>query len=235
MNEGRAMRGALCAFANRSGAGLVALVLALMATVACSDGGPDHASSSSATTGSSTTTTQPSASDDPESAFAAVEDVVNEATSLADKMYQDPAGTIDDPDQADLEHYRSLFTDGAETPAGVEAQLRNLAEAGQRLRASPVSGVYRETKVFGFRAVDPETVRFRVCSLRDQETVDAAGAVVSQVAEVVQGDGEARRESGVWLFYGVDPDDDGPLALTPGAVNSGFCDTVAATAGEPAS
>ena len=217
-----------------SAAGVVA-VLALLATAACSGDSSDGETDPPTPETTTTSTTQPSATEDPDAAFAAVEEVVLEATSLADEMYQDPAGTIDDPGQGNLERYRSLFTDGAETPAGVEAQVRNLAQAGQRLRASPASGVYRETRVYGFNAVDPETVRFRVCSLRDQETVDSAGTVISQVAEVVQGDGEARRENGVWLFYGVDPDDDGPLTLAPGQANSGFCDTVATAAGETTS
>jgi hypothetical protein len=150
-------------------------------------------------------------------------------------MYQDPAGTLDDPDHASLERYRSLFAEEATTPESIEAQLQQLADAGQRLRASPASGIFRESRTFGFEAVDADTVRFRACSLRDIETVDANDVVVSQLAEVEQGDGEALRENGVWRFYGVSPDPDGPVPLTPGTAASGFCDTVAASTGEASS
>jgi hypothetical protein len=212
---------------------LVSVCFVVVLLAACS-GGDEPESGADTTARSTTTTTQPSATDDEAAAFAAVEEVVLEALSLADKMYQDPAGTVEDPEQEDLERYHSLFAEGAETPDLVEEGIRTLAADGLRLRASPATGVFRETRVYSPQVVDADTVRFRVCALRDIETVDSAGNVVNQRAEVEQGVGEARREGGVWRFFGVSPADTGPLPLTPGAVNSGLCDTVAAEVEGPA-
>jgi hypothetical protein len=163
---------------------------------------------------------QPSA-DRPEAAFPVVEDVVVEATGLADELFQDPAAVDDDGDA--VRRFTALYTADSPTPAGVLAQLRTLADSGRRYRPGP-SGRMRDVGVYRMQAVDPDTVALRVCAIEDVEVVDAAGAVVERRSQITQGDAWAIRAGGVWRFAGIDPDEAAILPIAPGSAPSGFCD-----------
>jgi hypothetical protein len=163
---------------------------------------------------------QPSA-DRPEAAFPVVEDVVVEATGLADELFQDPTALDDDSDA--VRRFTDLYTADSPTPAGVLAQLRTLADSGRRYRPGP-SGRMRDVGVYRMQAVDPDTVALRVCAIEDVEVVDAAGAVVERRSQITQGDAWAIRSGGVWRFAGIDPDEAAILPIAPGSAPSGFCD-----------
>lgn len=205
---------------------VVPIVAAGLLASACSGGnsGADLAGKTTTTTVATTTTTAPSATEDEAAAFAQVEELVLEATSLADRLFQDPS-VIEDPDNEGLAQLRELYTDDSPTPEGVEAQLRDLADEEQRLRPAE-SGVFRDLGVYNLAAVDEDTVRFRVCALEDRQRVNSAGDVVEEIARVVQGDGEARRVEGEWRFFGVNPDEDASREISPGTGARGFCDAV---------
>jgi hypothetical protein len=210
---------------------VLALAIATgLAAAACGGdddgGGPDPGDGNPAS--SATTTTQPSAVDDPDAAFDAVERLVVESTDLAADMYEDPQAALDDPDNDDLERYRAMFAEGIDSPEQTEQTLRDLANAGRHMQPS-ASGVFSLASAYAFRAVDADTVSFRACVLLDQETVDADGNIVVREATAVVGDGEARREGGLWRFAGVVPDPSGVVTLEPGQANSSYCDFVAST------
>lgn len=191
--------------------------------MACSD--DDTATGSDVTTttlADATTTTQPAATEDGEAAFDAVEEVVVEATGLADRLFQDPT-VVDDPDNGDLVGLRELYTDDSPTPDGVEAQLREMAANGERGRPTPGGAVYREVVPYAFEAVDEDTVRFDTCNQRDSQIVDADGEVVETIAEIVFVGGTAERVDGVWRFVGLSSDLDRSNPITPGSSQAGYC------------
>jgi hypothetical protein len=201
--------------------GLVAVVA--VSAAACSD--DDTAASGdgeTTTTASTTTTTQPSATDDPDAAFDAVEEVVLEATSLADRLFQDPT-VVNEPDNDDLERFREIYTDDSPTPDGVEAQLRDLAERGQRGRPTPGGEVYREVAPYAFEVLDADTVGFDTCNQVDRQVVDAAGQVIETSAQIVFVAGTARRVDGIWRFEGLSNDLSRNNPIRPGDSRAGYC------------
>jgi hypothetical protein len=170
-----------------------------------------------------TTTTQPPASD--EAARAVVDDLVAEATALADRLFRDPAAALE-PGSDDLDRLREIYVGGSPVPDGVSTQLRDLAALGRRHRAG-ASGVYREVAVFDWEPpTDDDTLRFRTCSMVDTEVVDATGRVVDHFAELILTGGEARRVDGVWRFGGFTDDSAQRLEIAPGTARPGYCRSV---------
>lgn len=170
-----------------------------------------------------TTTTQPPASDD--AARAVVDDLVAEATALADRLFRDPAAAVA-PGGDDLDRLREIYVDGSPVPDGIAAQLRELADLGRRHRAA-ASGLYREVAIFDWEAPpDDDTLRFRTCSMVDTEVVDATGQVVDHFAELILTGGEAHRVDGVWRFRGFTDDSPQRLAIVPGTARPGYCHSV---------
>jgi hypothetical protein len=196
------------------------LIVAAAAISGCA--GTDRGAGGTAATGGDEGSggPQPSA-DRPEAAFPVVEDVVIQATGLADELFQDP--TVVEDDSAAVRRFAALYTADSPTPAGVLAQLRTLADSGRRYRAGP-SGRMRDVGVYRMQAVDRDTVALRVCAIEDVEVVDSAGAVVERRSQITQGDAWAVRAGGVWRFAGIDPDEAATLPIAPGSAPSGFCD-----------
>jgi hypothetical protein len=196
------------------------LIVAVAAISGCA--GTDRGAGGTAATGGDEGSggPQPSA-DRPEAAFPVVEDVVIEATGLADELFQDP--TVVEDDSAAVRRFTALYTADSPTPAGVLAQLRTLADSGRRYRAGP-SGRMRDVGVYRMQAVDRDTVALRVCAIEDVEVVDSAGAVLERRSQITQGDAWAVRAGGVWRFAGIDPDEAATLPIAPGSAPSGFCD-----------
>jgi hypothetical protein len=189
--------------------------------------GDDTARSASAggtasTSSTTTSTSQPRAlGDDQQPAFSLVEQLVLDATSLTDRLLQDPT-LASGENSAELEQLERLYTSDSTTPAQVEARITELLSRGERVQAAG-SGVFREFMVHGMAAVDANTVRFNFCANQDQETVNAAGEVVDRFAEVSQGAGEARYADGRWRFYGLHRDEATSLPTEPGNALVGFC------------
>jgi hypothetical protein len=202
-------------------AALVTASLVLFAGCGDDDSGDSGRDDGESGADSSSATTQPPATD-ADAAFPIVEDIVLEATRLVDELYQDPT-VVDDPNDADIERLREIYTDDSPTPDAVTEQLHELADNGQKMRAAD-SGVFRDLGVYQMTAAGDDTVRFRVCATEDRETIDADGSVVDQRAQVTQGTGEARRIDGIWRFYGIHPEEDRTLTIEPGSANPGFCD-----------
>ncbi|HET6953513.1 MAG TPA: hypothetical protein VFI47_24255 [Acidimicrobiales bacterium] len=199
----------------------VALLLALWPAVAgCAGSGSAAEGRREGSGHDPATGPQPSA-DEPDAAFPVVEDVVIEATDLADELFQDPT-VVGDGDAA-LRELAAVYTADSPTPAGVLAQLRALNDKGQRYRPGP-SGRLRDVGVYRMQVVDRDTVALRVCAVEDVEVVDAAGSVVERRSQVTQGDGWALRAGGVWRFAGIDPDETATLPIAPGSAPTGFCD-----------
>jgi hypothetical protein len=200
----------------------------LLAAAACG-GGDDHRRpdpGGGATATSATTTTQASAVDDPDAAFDAVDRVVGEYAELLGDMYQDPDAALNDPDNDDLERYRPLFTEGLDTPDLTEQRLRDLVAAGRHMQP-PSGDVLSQASTSQFSAVDADTVTFRACLLIDQETVDTDGNVVDSRASLVLGEGQAKREGGLWRFAGVEPDRSAPSTIEPGQASPNYCEITA--------
>jgi hypothetical protein len=166
------------------------------------------------------TTAQPAASN-PEAAFPVAENIVLEATELANELFQNPS-VVDDEGSATLARFDEIYTEDSPTPAGVIAQLRALNDNGERYRPGP-SGVLRDLDVYRMTAVDDDTIRLRVCAVEDVEVVDESGTVVATRSQITQGDGGLRRSDGVWRFIGIDPDETATLPIAPGSAGSGFC------------
>jgi hypothetical protein len=207
--------------------GLVA-VLVVSAT-ACSDddtaAGDDN---DTGTTVASTTTTQPPAND--EASHEVVEELVVEATELADELFQDPTA-VDDPDNEALARLREIYTEDSPTPDGVEEQLRDFVASGQHQRPA-ANGIFREVSVYAFEAVDSDTLAFDTCNQIDKETVDADGEVVGTDARVVFVGGEAHRVDGAWRFVGLSNDTSRSNPIAPGTAEQGLCAQLAAEAPE---
>jgi hypothetical protein len=201
------------------------VTVALTVLAACGDDDADDGRSDGTNTepGSSTSTTQPPATDE-EDAFPIVEDLVTEATALADELFQNPSA-VEDPHNPELARLREIYTEDSDTPDGVVAQLQELVDRGQRERPSE-SGVFRDLGVYQMATVDRDTIRFRICATEDSEVIDEEGNVVDQNAQVVQGVGEARRVDGTWRFFGIHLEDDRTLPIAPGTANPGFCDAL---------
>lgn len=209
-----------------SAVALTAVAVLGLVGASCSGDDDDDPASRRTTTTETPATTQPEASGEGQAAaYTAVESEVLEATDLTDRLFKDPSA-IDFPDDPELERLRGFYTPDSGVPAGVIDQLQGLAEADQHLQPSSVSGVFREMRVVGLEAVDPNTIRFRFCANQDRETVDRDGNVVSQRAEVTQGTGEARRVEGVWLIHQMDRDAATSLPVQPGQATPGICDTL---------
>jgi hypothetical protein len=208
--------------------GLGALLLGI--TIGCSEDEPEHRSGGDTPTESSTTTTtQPPATD--EAAKAEVEAVVAEATTIVDELLQDPA-LIDDPDDDRLDRLVELYTPDSPIPSGVEAQVHEMADAGEYRRPSG-SGIFRELTIYEWTSPpDENTLQFDTCALIDDELVDASGAVIETEARVIYAAGEARRIDGVWRFYGLSNDISRSMPFTPGSGTPGFCDGLE-TGGDP--
>jgi hypothetical protein len=158
----------------------------------------------------------------PDAAFPVVENLVVEATGLADQLFEDPS-VVEDGHAKLLSRFHDVYTADSPTPAGVEAQLRKLNAQGQRYRPGP-SGRLRDIGVYRMTASGADQVAFRVCAVEDMEIVDAAGKVVDRRSQVTQGDGWAERTGGIWRFAGIDPDEAATLPIAPGSAPSGFCD-----------
>lgn len=212
--------------AHRRWIAVIPALALLTVTAACSgddDAEPASRDDEQTDTTSATTTTQPPASDE-EAAYPIIRDLVLEATALTDQLFQDPTAA-EDPDNPDIERLRELYTEDSPTPDGVLDQLSDLADKGQRWRASQ-SGVFRDLGVYEMTTLDDDKVRFRICASEDLETVDENDHVVDQRAQVTQGVGEARRVDGIWRFYGINIEDDRTLEIAPGSANPGFCDSL---------
>jgi len=196
------------------------LIVAAVATSGCAGADRGTGVATDGGTDGDVTGPQPSA-DRPAAAFPVVEDVVIEATGLADELFQDPTAVDDDGDA--VRRFTALYTADSPTPAGVLAQLRTLADSGRRYRPGP-SGRMRDVGVYRMQAVDRNTVALRVCAIEDVEVVDAVGAVVERRSQITQGDAWAVRTGGIWQFAGIDPDEAATLPIAPGSAPSGFCD-----------
>jgi hypothetical protein len=197
---------------------LVAVVL--VSATACSDDDTSAADGTeTTTTAASTTTTQPPATD--VASHEIVEDLVLEATALADELFQDPTA-VEDPDNEALDRLREIYTEDSPTPDGVEEQLRELTANGQRERPSS-TGIFREVSVYAFEPVDADTLSFDTCNQIDTETVDADGTVVEREAMVVFVRGSARRVDGVWRFHGLSNDISRRNPIQPGRSEAGLC------------
>jgi hypothetical protein len=166
---------------------------------------------------------QPSANT-PAAAFPVVEDLVIEATDLANQLFQNPS-VVDDRHGELLTRFGEIYTPDSPTPAGVVAQLKDLNAQGRHYRAGP-SGKLRDVGVYRMTRIDGDQVAFRVCAVEDVEIVEAGGKVVGRRSQVTQGDGWAERTAGVWRFAGIDPDETATLRIAPGSAPSGFCDTL---------
>jgi hypothetical protein len=196
------------------------LALLVVLAAACSDDDSDGSNGDGTTTTVAiTTTTQPPATD--QASHEIVEDMVIEATELADDLFQDPSA-VEDPDNESLARLREIYTDDSPTPDGVEDQLRELARLGQYDRPA-ANGIFREVGVYAFEPSGQDTLRFDTCSQIDTERVDADGNVVSTEAMVRFSRGEARRIEGVWRFYGLSSDDSRVTEIEPGGASQGFC------------
>jgi hypothetical protein len=195
---------------------------------ACSDDDTSGADGETSTTVASTTTTQPPATD--EASHEIVEELVLEATGLADELFQDPTG-VEDPDNEALARLRELYTDDSPTPDAVEEQLRDFVASGQHQRPA-ANGLFREVGVYAFEAVDSDTLAFDTCNQIDKETVDANGEVVATDARVVFVSGEARRIDGAWRFVGLSNDTSRSNPITPGTAEQGLCAQLASEAPE---
>lgn len=206
------------------------LVLALLVAVGCSDGGSQASPDDETTTTAATTTTQPVASD--EASHEIVQEMVYEATSLADELFQDPA-LADDPDSTAMDRLREIYTDDSPTPAGLETQLEELVALGHHERPT-ANGMFREVSIYSFEPVDENTLQFETCSQIDTERVDSDGDVISTEAVVRFSRGEARRVDGVWRFYGLSNDDSRITEIEPGGSSHGFCARAADAASEGA-
>jgi hypothetical protein len=191
----------------------------LVSVSACSDDDTSAADGETSTTVASTTTTQPPATD--EASHEIVEELVLEATGLADELFQDPTG-VEDPDNEALARLREIYTDDSPTPDGVEERLRQLAANGQRERPSS-TGIFREVSVYAFEPVDEDTLSFDTCNQIDTETVDANGTVLETEALVVFVRGSARRVDGVWRFHGLSNDISRSNPISPGESEAGLC------------
>jgi hypothetical protein len=154
--------------------------------------------------------------------FPAVEDLVIEATGLADQLFEDPT-VVNEPGDQTLARFNEIYTDDSPTPEGVAAQLRTLSANGQRYRPGP-SGRLRDVSLYRMTRVDDSQVAFRICAVEDVEIVDANGAVIDRRSQVTQGDGWAQLVGGEWRFAGIDPDENATLPIAPGSAPSGFCD-----------
>src|SRR4029453_13225092 len=77
------------------------------------------------------------AADTPEAAFPVVEDLVIEATDLADQLFQDPAGADGGDDAPLLRPFSKFYPADSPTPQGGVAQLHTLSASGQRYRPGP--------------------------------------------------------------------------------------------------
>ncbi len=214
----------------RRWAALAIVAATLLAACGDDDADGDRSDTTNPESGSSASTTQPAATDE-EEAFPIVEDLAVEANAIVDELLQDPTA-VNDPDNADIARLREIHTEDSPTPDGVVAQLEELVDNDQRERPAE-SGVFSDFGVYRMTAVDENTIRFRTCSTEDSETVDADGEVVDRRAQVTQGVGEARRIDGIWLMYGIHPEDDRTLPIEPGTANPGFCDDLFAEEGEP--
>jgi hypothetical protein len=203
----------------------VIVLLSIGASAACAGDQPGAGSAggeSAAAPGRPRVVAQPAA-DTPEAAFPVVEDLVIEATDLADQLFQDPTVVDGGDDDALLRRFSEIYTADSPTPQGVVAQLHTLSASGQRYRPGP-SGRLRDVGVYRMTTIDGDQVAFRVCAVEDVEIVDTAGTVVGRRSQVTQGDGWAERSDGVWRFAGIDPDETATLPIAPGSAPSGFCD-----------
>lgn len=204
-------------------AAAIAAATVVSTATACSDDDEAASGDDTATTSETTSTTQPPATD--EASHEVVEELVIEATGLADELFQDPS-VVDDPDSEALDELRELYTDDSPTPDGVEESVRGLAERGERYRPA-ASGIYREVAIYKwYPATDDDTLTFDTCSLIDREKVNAAGDVVTTEARVIFTGGEARRVDGVWRFYGLSSDVSRDMPIEPGQADPGFCQQV---------
>jgi hypothetical protein len=203
--------------------------VALASVVACSDEEPSAAGDDDTTTTvASTTTTQPPATD--EASHEAVEELVLEATGLADELFQDPTA-VEDPDSEALDRLREIYTEDSPTPDSVEEQLRDFVASGQHQRPA-ANGLFREVSVYAFETVDADTLTFDTCNQIDKETVDADGEVVATDARVVFVSGEAHRVDGAWRFVGLSNDTSRSNPIAPGTAEQGLCAQLAAAAPE---
>jgi hypothetical protein len=197
-----------------------ALVVVLAVLAGCSD--DDTSADSGDDTTATTTTTQPPATD--EASHEVIEDLVLEATSLADELFQDPTLVEDESDA--LDRLREIYTDDSPTPEGVEESVRGLAERGESYTPA-ASGIYREVSIYKWDpATDDDTLTFDTCSLIDRVKVDADGNVLSTEARVIFTAGEAQRVDGVWRFYGLSSDVSRSTEFESGTADPGFCQQI---------
>ncbi|MFW6033536.1 MAG: hypothetical protein ACOC9R_00260 [bacterium] len=212
------------------GCALSGLVVALVvSTVGCSDDATSAGTEDEPTTTvATTTTTQPPATD--EDSHEIVEELVIEATGLADELFQDPT-VIEDPDNELLVRLREIYTEDSPAIGGIEDVLRRLVADGQHQRPSR-TGIFREVGVYAFEAEDADTLTFDTCNQIDKETVDASGDVVATDAQVVFVSGEARRVDGNWRFVGLSNDTTRNNPIEPGTSEPGLCSQLAAEGAE---
>jgi hypothetical protein len=201
----------------------IAAAVVVTSGTACSDDDERAGGDGTPTTSETTSTTQPPATD--EASHEVVEELVIEATGLADELFQDPSA-VDDPDSEALDRLREIYTDDSPTPDGIEDELRELVANGQRQRPSE-TGIFREVSVYGFEPVDEDTLTFDTCNQIDFETVNADDTVVDTQAMVVFVEGTARRVDGVWRFHGLSDDVTRSNPIEPGQSEAGLCEQLA--------
>jgi hypothetical protein len=194
-------------------------MVAVLGAVGCGDGGSEASPEDETTTSAATATTQPPATD--EASHEIVNDMVLEATGLADELFQDPE-LIDDPDDETFDRLQEIYTPDSPAAAAIEDLLRGMVDEGQHQRPS-ATGLFREVTVYAFEAVDADTLTFDTCNQIDKETVNDAGDVVTTDAQMVFVGGEARRIDGVWRFVGLSNDATRANPMTPGSSERGRC------------
>jgi hypothetical protein len=204
------------------------LVVQLVVLAGCSDDDTSaDAGDDTTTTVATTTTTHPPATD--EASYEIVEDLVLEATDLADELFQDPTA-VEDPDNETLARLREVYTPDSPAPDGIEDLLRGLVAEGQHQSPS-ANGLFREVSLYAFEAVDEDTLTFDTCNQIDKQTVDDAGNVVTTDAQAVFVSGEAHRIDGVWRFVGLSNDTSRSNPIEPGSSERGLCAQLAAEQG----
>jgi hypothetical protein len=144
-------------------------------------------------------TTQPALQIDREQAFDDVQDVVQRARALLDRLYEDPS-LLDDPDARELEPLQEVFAPNSPALREHRETLEDLADEGNSYEPSrrvPSTLVL----VFGLDLAGPDRVSFQYCTALDVEVVDDDGDRADDpLSQMETGVGEAVLRSGNWVI-----------------------------------